>query len=116
MSAMTLMIGDAVRRLTANYTEEEYREYLAEKPHRLVYCDGIGDYVDLDMNADKWYCASRLKYTSVKEIATDLQRVSDATGYGYDFLAEQYKESIKDGDTPEEAMETIAGISYERDW
>lgn len=99
---------EAIRRLTANYTEEEY--------HRWLWCDGLSTWVDMDANLDKWYYAKNLNYTSVHEIADDLMEVSEDTGYDYNFLIEMYTDSIRDGQSCESAMEYVAGISYEKDW
>ena len=120
MSAMTLMIGDAIRRLTANYTEEEYKAYLSENheptAHRISWCEGLKCFVDLDANAEKWYYAPKLNYTSLKDIVCDLQRVSDETGYELSFLCELVEEGVQDGETYEEAVEHVAAVSYEHDW
>ena len=97
-----------MRKLTADYTEAEYDRYL--------WCDGLDSFVNMDANRDKWYYAKKLNYTSYKEVATDLATVAADTGYDYDDLCKLYTEKVRDGETLEEAMEYIAGVSYEHDW
>lgn len=63
-----------------------------------------------------WYNRHNLNYKHKDEIAEDLLRVSDETGYDYEFLCDVWNEKIMDGDTPEEAMEHVAAVSYEKDW
>ena len=99
---------EALRKLTANYTEEEYERYL--------WYEGLGTFVDMDMNEYKWYSADKLNYTSMKDIVADVQRITDETHYDFRFLCEMVSESVKDGNTYEEAVEYVAGVSYEKDW
>ena len=116
------MFKDFLRRLTADYTEAEYENYIAEIPyepptaHRIERCEELGSWVDLDMNADEWYYAPKLHFTSMKDIVAALQRVAEETGYDLQFLCEMAEESRKDGDDYEEAVEHVAGVSYEQDW
>lgn len=117
-----MVINELIRKLTADYTEEEYRAFLSESPieeptaHRIAWCEGIGCFVDLDMNAEQWYYAPKLKYKSLKDVVADLQRVSDETGYELPFLCELVEEQVRDGETYADAVEHVAGVSYEHDW
>lgn len=97
-----------MRKLTADYTEAEYDRYL--------WCEGLDSWVNMDADRDKWYYAKNLKYTGFKDVAVDLVKVSNDTGYDYDELCDLYTEKVRDGDSLEEAMEYIAGVSYEHDW
>ena len=115
-----------LRKLTANYTEEEYREYLTEQvpeekdtttAHRVVWCEAIDCFVDLDMDADKWYYAPKLNFKSLKDIVFALQKVADETGYLLTDLCNEVEELVKeDGRTYEDAVSYVAGVSYEHDW
>lgn len=102
------MFNELLRKLTADYPEAEYERYL--------WCEELGTCIDMDANKDKWFYSKRLNYKSFDEVAADLMKVSDDTGYGYEFLCDMFHDSIMDGNSAEEAMESVAGISYERDW
>ena len=52
----------------------------------------------------------------VKDIAVMLACVALDNGYEPEFLYEMYDECREDGQTPEEAYNTVATISRERDW
>lgn len=110
------MLREAIRRLTANYTQEEYNDYLYNDGHSYLYCDGLKTWIDMDMNMNEWYYAKKLHYTSFRQIAEDLAQVADDTGYEYSYLADRFMEQLHDGNSAEESMEHVAGVSYEFDW
>ena len=116
MSAMTLMIGDAVRRLTANYTEEEYREYLEEKTFDYLH--------DIPKGQNDYSVPEITGKERNKDIACLLSEIAEETGYESAFLYEQFEESYQDlrelGETAiearKQAFNSVASISYEQDW
>ena len=104
------IFSEDLRKLTANYTEEEYRNYLNAP-------------TDVDALTRKYY--EPIKGDEyVKDIACDLACVADDTGYDAEFLYQMFDESVEDhmslGETFEEArrsaFDVVVGISYERDW
>lgn len=50
------------------------------------------------------------------ECLSVIEAVGKITGYAKDYLHEVYWESIEDGRTPIEAVESITAISLEHDW
>lgn len=118
---------ELLRKLTANYTEEEYKEWLAEPvpednedhttAHRISWCEGLKCWIDLDGDADKWYYEPKLKFESLKDVVSALQKVAYETGYLLTDLCDEVEELVKeDGQTYEEAVSYVAGVSYEHDW
>lgn len=104
------MFKETIRKLTANYTEEEYREYL-EQP------------TDLEAISRKyWDSIKGDEHT--KDIACDLACVAIDTGYDAEFLYQMFDESVEDrmsmGETFTDArrlaFDDVVAISYERDW
>lgn len=57
-----------------------------------------------------------MKFYRMKDIATYLAEVSMDTGYPYDFLVDRVNECVADGDTYNQAVTYVAGVSYEKDW
>ena len=110
------ILKDSMRRLTADYTEEEYREYLEES---------VCDYLKDIPKGKNIFEVPEVKGTeSNKDIACLLSDVAQETGYEDSFLWDQFVESVKDlmdlGETFFEArkaaFESVATISYEQDW
>lgn len=101
---------EAIKKLTANYTEEEYREYL-DKP------------LNLDAISRKYWDSIKGD-EHIKDIACDLACVAIDTGYDAEFLYQMFDESVDDrmslGETFEDArrlaFDDVVAISYERDW
>lgn len=112
MSAMTLMIGDAIRRLTANYTEEEYKAYLSEY------------LADIPKGKNEYTVPEIVGNERIKDIACMLSQIAEETGYEDSFLYERFEECARDrrecGETViqarRNAFEDVACISYEHDW
>ena len=104
------MVKEAIRKLTANYTEEEYRKYL-EQP------------TDLEAISRKYWDSIKGD-EHIKDIACDLACVAIDTGYDAEFLYQMFDESVDDrmslGETFEDArrlaFDDVVAISYERDW
>lgn len=96
---------ELLRRLTANYTEEEYNEWLAEPVLTKRIPTIRGD-------------------ERVKHVATALAEVALDTGYEPEFLYEVFDEQMNDyielgEDTVtarRKAFDMVAQISYEQDW
>lgn len=57
-----------------------------------------------------------MKFYRMKDIATYLAEVSMDTGYPYEFLVDRVNECVADGDTYNQAVTYVAGVSYEKDW
>ena len=51
----------------------------------------------------------------MKEIATAIQDVADATGYSFEVLADIFNEGIADGETAEESYQFMHDIAFEHD-
>ena len=88
-----------LRKLTADYTEDEYVAWL----HELgpVY-------------KEKKPTISENEH--IKDIAVMLTEVACDTGYEPEYLYERYDECFDDGYSRKEAFDFVAGVSYERDW
>lgn len=104
------MFKEMLRKLTSNYTEDEYKEYLNESL--------------LDAPSSRKYYSSINGDESIKDIACDLACVACDTGYEAEFLYEMFDEQVQDrtelGDTYFEArrgaFDFVVGVSYEMDW
>ena len=101
------MFREELRKLTANYTEEEYREYLVAEPE-----------------FKEWHPTPSFKFTEeivkggfhrMKDIYTALCEIADATGYSIDFLIEVYDECDED-ESAEDRIITISDIALEHDF
>ena len=99
---------ECIRKLTANYTEDEYKEYLEEPPQ----------VTNTRMYPDLRECRG------MKDLACMLADVADDTGYEPEFLWDKFndtlKEYVEDGMHVEKeyrrAYIDVAEISYEQDW
>lgn len=56
-----------------------------------------------------------MKFNRMKEIATAIQDVADATGYPFEVLADIFNEGIADGETAEESYQFMHDIAFEHD-
>ena len=56
-----------------------------------------------------------MKFHRMKEIATAIQDVADATGYSFEVLADIFNEGIADGETAEESYQFMHDIAFEHD-
>lgn len=56
-----------------------------------------------------------MKFHRMKEIATAIQDVADATGYSFEVLADVFNEGIADGETAEESYQFMHDIAFEHD-
>lgn len=100
---------EVLRRLTANYTEEEYKEWLAEPIAEPVATKRIPTIRGDERN---------------KHVATALAEVALDTGYEPEFLYEVFDEQVNDrielGEdiitARREAFDHVATVSYEQDW
>lgn len=96
---------EALRKLTANYTESEYEAWLME------------EYLaDIPKGKNEFTIPTISDTDGFKDIACALADVAEATGYEPEFLYEMFSEQVKDGQTRTEAFAYVAGVSYERDW
>lgn len=110
------MFREALRKLTANYTEEEYRAYLEASTF---------DYLsDIPKGKNTYQVPEVTGKESNKEIACLLSDVAEATGYEDEFLWERFADVVRDlmelGESfitaRKEAFTDVASISYEQDW
>lgn len=100
---------EAIRRLTANYTEEEYNKWL--------WCEG-------NSTTGNHYYDSIKGNEHIKDIACNLACVADDTGYEPEFLYEMFDECTNDHQEMGEdfftarkhAFDYVVGVSYEQDW
>lgn len=106
---MLELVKDNLRRLTANYNEEEYNKWLHETPQPI----------------DKRHYWDSIKGDEhIKDIACDLACVADDTGYEAEFLYQMFDESVEDRmelgedfiEARKHAFSDVTTISYERDW
>ena len=96
---------EVLRRLTADYTEAEYREWLYE------------DYLkDIPKGKNTFEIPTIDENERIKDIACMLACVAEDTGYEAEFLYERFDECLRDGQTRREAFDYVAGVSYEYDW
>ena len=96
---------EALRKLTANYTPEEYEAWLME------------DYLaDIPKGKNEFTIPTISETDGFKDIACALADVAEATGYEPEFLYEMFSEQVRDGQTHKEAFDFVAGVSYEQDW
>lgn len=96
---------EALRKLTADYTEAEYEAWLME------------DYLaDIPKGKNEFTIPTISENDGFKDIACALADVAEDTGYEPEFLYEMFSEQVKDGQTHKAAFEMVAGISYEMDW
>ena len=94
-----------IRKLTAGYTEEEYREWLYE------------DYLaDIPKGKNEFTIPTVTENYSFKDIACLLEEVAEETGYDSQFLCDMVSECMEDGQSATEAFAYVAGVSYEQDW
>lgn len=121
---------EVLRRLTANYTEDEYKEWLMEPPVKSrafrtmeeveQYLEGAG----IPKGKNVFTIPDISKCHGIKDIACLLTDVADDTGYEPEFLWEIFsdcmKESLEDGEDIEKAYREnfayVATVSYEQDW
>lgn len=110
------MFREALRKLTANYTEEEYREYLEET---------VADYLsDIPKGKNTYNVPEVTGKESNREIVCMLSDVAEETGYEESFLWERFAEIVRDlmelGESffnaRKEAFTDVVSISYEQDW
>ena len=104
---------EALRKLTANYTEEEYNAWLFD------------DYLKDVPKGKNNYTVPEIKGNErIKDIACLLTEVADDTGYEPEFLYKQFDEAVADRrelgesfiDARRLAFNDVACISYEKDW
>ena len=96
---------EALRRLTADYTEAEYKAWLYE------------EYLaDIPKGKNEFTIPTISEEDSFKDIACALSEVAEETGYEAEFLYEMFSESVRDGQTHKEAFDYVASVSYEYDW
>lgn len=114
------MLKEWLRKLTANYTEEEYKEYLQDTSDIYAYLEAAG--IPKGKNVFK---VPEIKGNErPKDVACLLSDVAENTGYSAEFLYGQFEEVVKDyqelGDTlinaRKKAFEYVATVSYEHDW
>lgn len=104
------MFGELLRRLTADYTEEEYKEWLNE-PSDI---DAITRRYNEPIRGDEHF----------KDIYCDLTCVAEDTGYEPEFLINMFCESVDDMVSLGESLkyaykhsfDYVVGVSYEQDW
>jgi len=131
---MLEILKDSMRRLTADYTEEEYREYLEESPieekKTIKLNDEMKDtlkklqrMIEGALKFSMWkdeHGFSDLKFNSMQDIRDAISELSEATGYEVEFLCDTLEEILHDEyadeNTYEEAFDTVMTISYEHDW
>lgn len=110
------MFGELLRRLTADYTEEERREYLEETTFNYLS--------DIPKGENDFHLPEVTGKERNKEIAGLLSDVAEETGYEEVFLWERFSDVVRDlvelGETftnaRKEAFIDVATISYEQDW
>lgn len=94
---------EALRKLTADYTEAEYQEWIESEPRPVP---------EISENEH------------IKDIAAELTSVALDTGYEPEFLyqmfdeatAEHLEDGLSLGLAHKKAFDEVAGISYEFDW
>ena len=102
-----------IRRLTANYTQKEYEDWL------------FGSYLaEIPKGKNVFEVADIGERAHIKDIVCMLSDVAEETGYEPEFLYERFDEITDDylelgetlGDAHRLAFEETATISYEQDW
>ena len=125
-----MVLSEMLRKLTAAYSEEEYKEWLMEKPMTEEEYDtwadkkpdGIDDDVaaaEINYNKRQSRLLSRfgkINFKDKDEITEALHKVAKDTGYECHFLLEVFVEGLMDGQTARESFIDVAMISYEQDW
>lgn len=105
---------EALRKLTANYTEAEYEAWLYEE------C-----LADIPKGKNKVKIPTISEKEHIKDIACMLTEVALDTGYEPEFLYERFDEMVDElvdvlgepiGKAHKEAFDFVAGVSYEQDW
>lgn len=104
---------EALRKLTANYTPEEYEKWLYED-YLADIPKGKNDYTVPEIKGNE----------RIKDIACLLTEIAEATGYAAEFLYKQFEEAVTDRrelgetfiDARRLAFNDVACISYEKDW
>lgn len=110
-----------LRKLTADYTEEEYEKYLREPEDRT-------DYLEI-MQPDKSYIfvpKSQFERVdkipelgevhSMRDVACALAEVALDTGYEPELLYNLFSECVAECGSYDGAFKDVATISYEHDW
>lgn len=119
-----------LRKLTTDYTEEEYNAWLFSHPMTDEqideWCAAIPGGIKTPREKEelRWNkAASRYvsKYGNINfcdkdEVAEALAQVADDTGYTPEFIGEMFFDALLDGEEPRDAFYNIAIISYEKDW
>ena len=59
---------------------------------------------------------NKMRFNRMKDIATYLMEVAEDTGYSYEFLCDRVSECIRDGESYNQAVAFVSGVSYEKDW
>lgn len=116
-----------LRKLTANYTEDEYKSYLFDEPQKYdkwwFDYDEIkqpdGDYKYIDKKKTEWVKCEPPHVDdscSFKDMAIALSETAKDTGYEVEFLYSMVMEYVNDGETFVDAVNSVIATSYERDW
>lgn len=124
------MLKELLRRFTASYSEEEYKEWLFERPTTedefSSWCarkpEGIDSMVadaQTGFNRNQTEVLNKfgnLNEYGMKDFSCALADVANDTGYNFEFLLDMFGEMVADGETFRDAFAHVAGVSYEYDW
>lgn len=96
---------EALRKLTADYTEAEYEAWLME--------DCLAD---IPKGKNEFTIPTISEDADFDDLGEAFAIVEEDTGYDAGFLYEVFCECLEDGQTKTEAFDHVAGVSYEQDW
>ena len=108
------MFKEMLRKLTADYTEEEYREYLREK---VVHIEPDG--MDEPCHVPSFEFTERLirgGFHKFKDYDIALHDIADYTGYPYEELNDIFCNHCDPDEPYLDRITSISDISIEQDW
>lgn len=125
-----------IRKLTANYEEKEYRDWLYgnnvefKEENEINWPKDRHDYYEVKAPDDTYIFINKSLYKKVdikdivhltgdedfKDMDIMLDEIACCTGYSKEMLTEIFDEAVKEGQSYEDAFDVVAGISHEMDW
>lgn len=125
-----------IRKLTSNYDEMEYRDWLYseevdfKEEEEIDWPKDRNAYYEVKTPDDTYIFINKNLYKKIdltdvleltgnedfKDMDIMLDEIACRTGYSKEMLSEIFDEAVEDGQSYEEAFDSIACISHEMDW
>ena len=125
---------ELIRKLTSNYDEQEYRDWLwsndidFKEENEINYPKDRHEYVEVKAPDDTYIFINRKLYKRVdlileltgnenfKDMDIMLDEIACRTGYSKEMLTEIFYEAVEEGDSYKDAFYHVACVSHEMDW